>query len=165
MFDNHTINIDYVLCMIPSAYGKTAHTFEGATVGPDHQIKKIIIQPGTQKFEALCPGLFYMMLSRATTIGTPSNRLDSAIFFITNDMNGDRIAHLTTSSTTGRQYIRVYKRQQWVDHLNRHIKSLSLTPQQKQDIIIWSKNTNISSEHLKQIILSTKWRQSQNLNY
>jgi hypothetical protein len=106
-----------------------------------------------------------MILSRATTIGTPSNRLDSAIFFITNDMNGDRIAHLTTSSTTGRQYIRVYKRQQWVDHLNRHIKSLSLTPQQKQDIIIWSKNTNISSEHLKQIILSTKWRQSQNLNY
>jgi hypothetical protein len=41
MFDNHTINIDYVLCMIPSAYGKTAHTFEGATVGPDHQIKKL----------------------------------------------------------------------------------------------------------------------------
>lgn len=39
--------------------------------------------------ELLCPGLLYMFISRAATIGTPSNRKDSAFFFCSNKMNED----------------------------------------------------------------------------
>jgi hypothetical protein len=57
------------------AYGKTLHTLQGQNVGPagpecpENAIQKIIVDPGTRKFEGVNVGLFYQLLSRATTIG------------------------------------------------------------------------------------------------
>ena len=79
------------------AYSKTGHTFQGQTCGPGHPIPCIIVQPGTIKMERTCPGLLYMFLSRATTIGTPEDRSTSAIFFFTNELTKKRIQNLTTT--------------------------------------------------------------------
>ena len=45
--------------------------------------------------ELLCPGLLYMFISRATTIGTPENQFNSALFFCSNNMNRTRISNIT----------------------------------------------------------------------
>jgi hypothetical protein len=79
------------------AYSKIGHTFQGQTCGPGHPIPCIIVQPGTIKMERTCPGLLYMFLSRATTIGTPEDRSTSAIFFFTNELTKKRIQNLTTT--------------------------------------------------------------------
>ncbi len=81
------------------AYAKTGHTFQGQTCGPGHPIPCIIVQPGTLKMEHCCPGLLYMFLSRATTIGTPQDRSTLAIFFFTNELTKSRIKNLTTTQS------------------------------------------------------------------
>ena len=55
------------------AFGKTIHSFQGASVGktsprkPDKAFERIVGDPGTRKFEFINPRLFYTLLSRATT--------------------------------------------------------------------------------------------------
>jgi len=51
------------------AYARTGHTFQGQNVGPNHPIPCIVVNPGKKSMELLCPGLLYMFISRATTIG------------------------------------------------------------------------------------------------
>jgi hypothetical protein len=53
------------------------------------------VNPGKKSMELLCPGLLYMFISRATTIGTPENRFNSALFFCSNNMNRARISNIT----------------------------------------------------------------------
>jgi hypothetical protein len=45
--------------------------------------------------ELLCPGLLYMFISSATTIGTRQNHFKSTIFFCSNSMNKARISNIT----------------------------------------------------------------------
>ena len=33
------------------AYGKTTHTFQGRSAGPEHPVEVIIVQPGTRQLE------------------------------------------------------------------------------------------------------------------
>ena len=57
------------------SYARTIHTFQGTSVGETPQghtqnpIKRIICDPGPHNFEMKNPGLFYTLLSRATTLG------------------------------------------------------------------------------------------------
>jgi len=53
------------------AYARTGHTFQGQNVGSNHTIPLIVVNPGKKSMELLCPGLLYMFISRATTMGTP----------------------------------------------------------------------------------------------
>ena len=56
------------------AFGKTVHTFQGQNAGPvdddkpPNAVQRIICDPGTRAFEGINIGLFYTILSRATTI-------------------------------------------------------------------------------------------------
>jgi len=77
------------------AYARTGHTFQGQIVGPNHPIPCIVVNPGKKSMELLCPGLLYMFICRATTIGTPQNRFKSALFFCSNNMNKARISNIT----------------------------------------------------------------------
>ena len=77
------------------AYARKGHTFQGQNIGPNHLIPCIVVNPGKKSMELLCPGLLYMFISRATTIGTPENRFNSALFFCTNNMNRTRISNIT----------------------------------------------------------------------
>ena len=57
------------------SFGKTIHSFQGASVGktqferPDNAYHRLLEYPGPRNFEANNPGLFYTLLSRATTLG------------------------------------------------------------------------------------------------
>ena len=77
------------------AYARTGHTFQGQNIGPNHPIPCIVVNPGKKLMELLCPGLLYMFISRATTIGIPENRFNSALFFCSNNMNRTRISNMT----------------------------------------------------------------------
>jgi len=77
------------------AYARTGHTFQGQNVGPYHPIPCIVVNPGKKSMELLCPRLLYMFISRATTIGTPENRFNSALFFCSSNMNRTRMSNIT----------------------------------------------------------------------
>ena len=73
----------YCICQfVPLAllFGQTVHTFQGQNAGkvdagrPPNPVQCIIWDPGTRAFEDTNIGLFYTILSRATTIGTFNNR-------------------------------------------------------------------------------------------
>ena len=57
------------------SFGRTVHTYQGQNAGPvdpgrpPNPVQRIIYDPGTRSFEAKSIGLFYAILSRATTIG------------------------------------------------------------------------------------------------
>jgi hypothetical protein len=147
------------------AYGKTAHTFQGQTAGPGHPIEVIIVQPGTRSFEGQCPGLFYVLLSRATTIGVKKDHSDSAIFFFTNDMTYDRIWDLSKNKKTGRLYKSVQNRNKWIEHLKQNTKHVNFTQQSTDEILKWATNTKVSREQLIRIISDSTWRKSNEINY
>jgi hypothetical protein len=90
--------------------------FQGQTVGPGYVIPCIVVHPGKKKMELNCPGLMNMFISRATTIGTPENRNDSAIFFCSNDMNRDRISNMTKTQK-GEEGIKIKHRRKWISFL------------------------------------------------
>jgi len=116
------------------AYSKTGHTFQGQTCGPGHPIPCIIVQPGTIKMERTCPGLLYMFLSRATTIGTPEDRSTSAIFFFTNELTKKRIQNLTTTMS-GEICKKIARRSKWVQLLNKNKLKIKISKKQKEDLI------------------------------
>ena len=68
------------------AFGKTIHSFQGASVGkkaperPDNAFKRIVRDPGTRQFESINPGIFYTLLSRATTFGEEKNQKHQQYF-------------------------------------------------------------------------------------
>jgi hypothetical protein len=125
------------------AYGKTAHTFQGQTAGPGHPIEVIIVQPGTQSFEGQCPGLFYVLLSRATTIGVKKDHSDSAIFFFTNDMTFDQIWDLCKNKKTGHFYKTVQNQNKWIEHLKQNTKQRNFKPHETDALLKWATNTKV----------------------
>ena len=83
------------------AFARTIHSFQGASVGktppgqPDNTFHRIIADSGTRKLESMMPGLFYTLLSLATTLGEPGKPETSAILFSGINMNADRIKNIT----------------------------------------------------------------------
>jgi hypothetical protein len=78
-FSNYCCQCNFVPLSL--AYAKTGHKFHDQTYSPGHPIPFITVQPWMMKMERSCPGVLYMFLSRATTIGTAEDRSTSAIFF------------------------------------------------------------------------------------
>ena len=124
------------------SFGKTIHTFQGASVGPvspgqpPNAIKSVICDPGTRTFEGINPGLFYTLLSRVTTLGTDKDRTSSAIFFMGNDMNKARIKNITMTDD-GKAYQKVIKRKKWVAFLNANTSKERFDDQTKMGIFCW----------------------------
>ena len=83
------------------AFGKTIHSFQGASVGktapgrPDNAFERIVRDPETRQFESINPGLFYTLLSRATIFGEEKKPETSAIFFKGTNMNIERVKDIT----------------------------------------------------------------------
>ena len=139
------------------SFGKTIHTFQGASVGPvspgqpPNAIKSVICDPGTRTFEGINPGLFYTLLSRVTTLGTDEDRTSSAIFFMGNDMNKARIKNITMKDD-GKTYQKVIKREKWVAFLNANTRKEKFDDQAKMDIFCWANETTVNEEELETII-------------
>ena len=159
----HTIRCNYNCCSrtyipLALAYGKTAHTFQGQTVGPvppgrpENTIQKIIVDPGTRRFEGQNVGLFYQLLSRATTIGIPEDKLSSAIYFDGSNFNRQRFENLTMKNEQ-EMYRMAVLWKQWVEYLQKHIIPKRFWCEEEiNDLFSWAKSTIISRKQLAMII-------------
>jgi hypothetical protein len=140
------------------AYGKTAHTFQGQSVGPvpsgrpENPIKKIVVDPGKREFEGKNVGLFYTLLSRATTIGDQNDKLSSSIYFDGPNFSRRRIENLTMK-TNKEMYKLAILRKNWVTYLrtNEHQKG-QWTDVEMEELFKWAKDTVIPGYDLKSII-------------
>jgi hypothetical protein len=140
------------------AYGKTAHTFQGQNVGPvapgrpKNPIQRIIVDPGTRKFEATNVGLFYQLLSRATTIGDQGDKLSSAIYFDGPNFSEERFKNLTMS-VKNEIYKKAELRQEWVKNLRTNeVKNQAWNNEKMQILFKWAIHTRIDSVNLMEII-------------
>ena len=130
-------------CYMPLtlAFGKTIHSFQGASVGPtqpgrpENTYKRIICDPGTRKFEGDSPGLFYTLLSRATTFGDGIDPATSAILFMGQNMNESRVKNITMTAK-GLPYKTVTNLKSWVKHLEDH-QMTKATDAQVEDTMNW----------------------------
>jgi hypothetical protein len=109
-------------------------------------VEMIVLDPGSKSFENLCPGSFYVGLSRATTMGD-GNTKDSAIFFQGPNMTKQRLQNMTLKANTSIQTIKIQRRNHWIQHLNNNriqFKSIENTSQ----LMKWGKTFRIQEEEL-----------------
>ena len=138
------------------AWAKTIHTFQGQTVGfpkengPRYTAKRIIVDLGKWSMEALCPGLSYVALSRATTIGKvgrtdniPTKTLDSAFYFRAGTFP-QGIQDLTTLVNSTDEYLKVKARSNWVNYLKTKETNIHYTTQEEKNILAWFEGKSIS---------------------
>ena len=118
-------------------FGKTIHSFQGASVGkippgrPDNAYHRLVGDPGTRNFEANNPGLFYTLLSRATTLGEEGKPETFAIFFKGVNMIPQRIDKITCKQgKEGGIYKKIEEMRNWVAYLTKH----TMTRAKKEDI-------------------------------
>ena len=142
------------------AYSKTVHTYQGQSAGPTDEgkpqnaVQRIICDPGTRAFEGVNIGLFYTILSRATTIGDTTCKTDfknSAIYFIGDNMNKERITDITLSKF-GTPYQKVQKRTAWTNYLKQNTHKSNVTEDDAQKLLAWATNTRFTHQNLRDII-------------
>ena len=146
------------------SFGRTVHTYQGQNAGPvdpgrpPNPVQRIICDPGTRSFEGRSIGLFYTILSRATTIGSFSSTTasyekitDSAIYFFGKNMNQARIRSITLQNN-GKPYKKVLQRSAWVQHLAANVYVSSLTANEMKALFHWASTTQISPEQLDRVI-------------
>ena len=115
-------NPEYVPLTI--AFGKTVHSFQGQNVGltepnqPENIVKHIIVHPGPRSFEGNNPGLLYTIISRATTLGIPEEKMSSAIYFDGINSRPEHFQNITLNAKR-EPYKKVQIRKSWVNYLNK----------------------------------------------
>jgi len=114
--------------------------------------------------ELLCPGLLYMFISRATTIGIPQNRFKSALFFCNNNMNKARISNITQTKN-GTKTEKNKKRRKWIKHLQQHSYKIKISTNKKQNLIKWVEKIKIPQSQIDKIITDDIWQKSNMINY
>ena len=112
-------------CPLELCFARTIHKFQGLEAGPDepgkprHMYKAVVCDPDSKTVEQTHLGLLYTAISRGTTLGDESG-LNSAVYFTGNNLTRERIQRINMCLNTDRRYVKVAKRQHWVDHLKRH---------------------------------------------
>jgi hypothetical protein len=153
-----------LFCPLKLSFGKTIDTFQGQNAGPvadgkpPNPVQRIICDPGARSFEGRKSGLFYTIISRATTTGTLVNgkRLDSAIYFYDYGLNSlmtvSRIINLRKSLDKNVEYKCISKRDKWVERLmeNRINQRIPITD--IENIFEWAKGIKVSKNELRRLI-------------
>ena len=145
------------------AYACTIHTFQGQNVGPtkagqpDNRFLSVVVDPGTSGFEGQCPGLFYTVLTRATTIGKEGDRMNSALFFQGNNMKPARVKNLTTS-VKGELCKKVQQRTKRTKRLKRNTIKSSLSENEKSEILEWADSYRCTKKRLQKVLACWKRR-------
>ena len=140
----------------------TAHTFQGQSAGPvdegqpKNAVDCVVYEPGTKRFEGSNPGLLYMGVSRATTVGTGA--LDSAIYFTGTNMNRHRVMNLTKQRDGATTYKKVTLRDAWVKRLDENTTELSYTNEEKNDLLKWARTFKMTTEDLEVCLSKKPWR-------
>lgn len=184
-----------VYCPLALSFAKTCHTFQGQSAGPVNQgqqpnaVDRVVVDPGDRKFEGSNPGLLYMAVSRATTLGDcrssnnnkPSSSpnttapagqqqqrsMDSAIYFTGHNMTKHRALNLTVKAT-GEEYKKIGLRRKWVKRIETNTVGMELAPgETPTSLLEWCKNFKMDSNTLEEAISNPMWRHGVNkdLNY
>jgi len=151
-------------CPLVPAWATTIHKFQGFEAGFDEtdQFKHLIVDPGDLTTELQNPGILYVALSRAKTIGTVSSNTlhpkDSAIYWTGSGICTTRVLNITQKRKpdgTMTNCLKVNKRQEWVDYLiERHrITSKNQYNEKKLDKIEKKLPKNI--KRMKRVNLQT----------
>jgi hypothetical protein len=131
------------------SFATTIHRCQGLSVGPvqpgqpPNPAEKIIVDIGTSRFEAIVPGLFYVALSRATTMGG-GDRRKSAIFFNGDNVTQERLVRMTYKKDSTQKLIRIERRDAWVDLLERHTHKSNLTSEYRNGLFLWASTASFS---------------------
>jgi hypothetical protein len=150
--------------------GQTIHSLQGHNAGPTakHQtpndIHRIVIHLGELTDETLDPGLTYVAVSRATTIGDlghmvsiPRKCINSALYFRVALFTAG-IKRLTHSYSTGDEYVKVKQRTAWVAYLDaRQEQTSTMTVQGDMEIVKeWMENNTYSREDILALVRNIK---------
>jgi hypothetical protein len=139
------------------AFGKTAHTFQGSTVGPvpvgrpPNSIQKIIIDPGNRQFEGNNIGLMYTCAGQGTSIGSPNDKCSSSIYFCGDNFCRERITNLVRQAN-GSIYRKAKLRIDWVAYLKSN--EYTMCPKEKDytNIFEWASQTRYTYDMLLNIL-------------
>jgi hypothetical protein len=153
------------------AFAKTIDTFQGQNAGPvdpgrpPNPVERIICDPGTRQFEGKKPGIFFTIVSRATTAGVEENgkRIGSAFYFhdfgFGNVMTPQRVHNLRYSPSKKRDYVAIERRDRWVNRLTTNTVHPRLSEEQIVEIFQWANATKVSVEDLDKLIIdNNRWR-------
>jgi hypothetical protein len=126
------------------AFARTIHKFQGLSAGPvdegkiPNMYECIVCDPDIKASERRATGLFYTAVSRATTLGDDDG-LNSAIYFIGNNITKERIQEVTRQQRKNQELINVTRRRRWVSYLKKHkIKHQDTDKPEIQQIFQWS---------------------------
>ncbi len=113
-------------CPLIPAWATIIHKFQGFEAGFDEkdQFKHLIVDPGDLTTKLQNPGILYVALSHAKTIGTVSpNELhpkDSAIFWTGSGICTTRVLNITQKRGLNGNMtncLKIDEKQKWVNHL------------------------------------------------
>ena len=141
----------------------------------------VVVDPGDKRFESGNPGLLYMAVSRATTLGAngaasaqqegpkegQKRSLDSAIYFTGHNMTKHRALNLRVKAT-GEEYKKVQLRRKWVRRIEANTVEMELKPGETPNSLLeWCKNFQMTKEALEEAVSNPTWRKEANrdLNY
>jgi hypothetical protein len=124
-------------CPLVPSWATTIHKFQGFEAGFDRndQFQHLIINPGDIKSEQQQPGILYVAMSCAKTMGdmtndTPNPR-NSAVYWTGCGMSKNRVLHGSTKKqihTQGQERVnclKIEKRDNWVTYLREQRKNTS----------------------------------------
>ena len=151
-----------LFCPLRLSFGRTIHTFQGQSAGPvekgqpTNAVQRIICDPGDRTMEGNNPGLFYVLLSRATTLGN-GGHLDSAIYFTGVNMSKHRVLNLRLN-TKGNTYKKILLRDKWLNRLDKNTIKPEWNNTYIKNITKWSKTRRFTIKQLDRCIANWKWR-------
>lgn len=139
--ENHCCQREYLPLIM--AWASSLHKQQGSTVGPmppdkpPNPCECLVMNLGTLQFEKTCPGLAYVAVSRANTMGRGDIK-KSAIYFVGNDFTNERLTNMTMLKDGSRKTLKVKRRTNWIKHLHRDVHGDNLRQEWRDYIIRWS---------------------------
>lgn len=138
------------------AFARTIHRFQGLSAGPvdEGKIKNmyecIICDPDGQHAETRATGLLYTALSRATTFGDEDG-LNSAIYFMGQDLTTERIQEVTRTPRAKHELINVTRRRAWVHRLETAAakqRKTNTSTKKFKELMSWASTTRYTYDEL-----------------
>ena len=137
------------------SFARTIHTFQGLQAGPTekgkpkkHMYEHIVCDPDKSKYEATNTGLLYTAVSRGTTLGDKDG-LNSAIYFTGDRLTTERIKHTTRCQKVNDTYMKVKKRNLWVNHLKKNTDEIKKIGKKERKVLQYFSTKTFSKEAVK----------------
>ncbi len=176
-------------CPLVPSWATTIYKFQGFEAGFDRndQRQHLIIDPGDIKSEQQQPGILYVAMSRAKTMGDMTNDMpnprNSAVYWTGCGMSKNRVLHGLTKKqihTQGQERVnclKIEKRDNWVTYLTEQCKNTSSEQCNKKKLKKIKKNIKkvIAGEELQADVMQSitniiiyprkQWKELRSKNY